>query len=192
MLGCIARLYQLEQQATAAQATRETRCALRQQHALPLLAQIRTWLDEQAGHVLPKSPVGQALHYTLNQWDALQRYTEDGWLAIDNNLSERTVKLCAIGRKNWLFVASPTGGRRAAILFSLIASAKANQVEPWAWLRDLFTHLPTLPAEDPTALDQFLPDRWLQTHPHHRWQIDQLRQRERQRSQQLRLNKRPR
>jgi transposase len=190
MLGFIARLYQIERQ--AAQASRAARQALRQQHALPLLKQMRAWLDDQSPRVLPKSPVGQALGYTLNQWDALQRYTEDGWLAIDNNISERTVKLCAIGRKNWLFVASQTGGRRAAILFSLIASAKANQVEPWAWLRDVFTRLPNIDADDTATLDQLLPDRWLLSHPNHRWQIDQLRKTERQRQQNLRQKKRRR
>jgi len=100
----------------------------------------------------------------------------------------------ALGRRNWLFVASLTGGCRAAIQFSLIASAKANQVEPWAWLRDVFTRLPLLaaassPALDPAALDELLPDHWLSAHPTHRWQINDLRQKERQRSQQLRRKK---
>lgn len=75
---------------------------------------------------------------------------------------------------------SVTGGQRAAALYSLIASCKANQVEPWAYLRDIFTRLPALPAEEPELLDQLLPDRWLQAHPQHRWNIDQLRRQERQ------------
>src|ERR687884_126875 len=93
---------------------------------------------------------------TLNQWQALVRYAEDGALSIDNNISERTVKIPAIGRKNWLFVASRQGGRRAAILFSLVASCKANQVEPWAYLRDIFTQLPLQgDAPAPESLDPF-------------------------------------
>ena len=76
---------------------------------MPILAEFRAWLDEQRPAVLPKGPIGQATTYTLNQWDALVRYTEDGGLAIDNNISERTVKIPAIGRKNWLFVASREG-----------------------------------------------------------------------------------
>lgn len=197
-LGFIARLYEIER--NCANGTPQQRQAARQTHALPILAQFKTWLDEQGSRVLPKSPIGEAFTYTLNQWTALTRYTEDGALAIDNNVAERTLKLCAIGRKNWLFVASQTGGRRAAILFSLIASAKANQVEPWAWLRDVFTRLPLLAdissagatqaVPDPTALDELLPNRWLQAHPTHRWQINDLRQNERQRSQQLRRQKR--
>jgi hypothetical protein len=98
-LGYIARLYQLEEQCRAA--SDEVRQAFRAEHALPLLARMRAWLVEQAPHVLPKSPIGQATSYTLNQWDALVRYCEHGALAIDNNVSERTVKMCAIGRKNW-------------------------------------------------------------------------------------------
>ncbi len=102
---------------------------------------------------------------------------EDGDLSIDNNLSERTVKIVALGRKNWLFVASETGGRRAAILFSLVASCKANQVEPFAYLRDLFERLPAHPADQ---LDDLLPDHWLKTHPKNRWHIDDLRRQARQ------------
>ena len=194
-LGFIARLYEVER--SCANCTPEQRHAARQTHALPVLAQFKTWLDEQAPRVLPKSPIGEAFTYTLNQWAALVRYTEDGTLAIDNNIAERTLKLCALGRRNWLFVASLTGGCRAAILFSLIASAKANQVEPWAWLRDVFTRLPLLaaassPALDPAALDELLPDHWLSAHPTHRWQINDLRKKERQRSQQLRRKKKSR
>lgn len=183
-LGFIARLYAIERH--CAKCTAEQRQAARQTHALPILTQFKTWLDEHASRVLPKSPIGEAFTYTLNQWAALVRYVEDGALAIDNNVAERTLKPCALGRKNWLFVASLTGGRRAAILFSLIASAKANQVEPWAWLRDVFTRLPLLPPGDLSTLDTLLPDRWLQAHPTHRWQINDLRQQERQRSQHLR------
>ena len=77
-----------------------------------------------------------------NEWDALCRYTEEGYLSFDNNLAERTVKIPAIGRKNYLFVASAEGGRRAAIHYSLVSSAKSNGVKPYAWLKDVFTQLP--------------------------------------------------
>lgn len=175
-LAFIARLYQIED-VVRDRGADEVRAA-RQAHALPILDDFHQWLDCQQPHVLPKSPIGQALTYTLNQWDALRRYGEDGELSIDNNVSERTVKIPAIGRKNWLFVASQAGGRRAAILFSLVATCKANAVEPWAYLRDLFTRLPSSPREQ---LDDLLPDRWLATHPEHRWHIDDLRSQERSR-----------
>src|SRR5690606_18407471 len=100
----------------------EEKLAARKEHALPVLEAMRAWLDAfDEGRLLPKSALGKAYQYTRNQWEALVRYTEDGELAIDNNASERTMKIPAIGRKNWLFVASQTGGQRAAILFSLIA-----------------------------------------------------------------------
>lgn len=175
-LAFIARLYQIE--AAAKQLSPADRCALRQEQAVPILAEFGTWLTNIARDVLPKSPIGEALRYTQNQWQALERYTTDGDLSIDNNLSERTVKIAALGRKNWMFVGSPKGGRRAAVLLSLVASAKANHVEPWAWLRDLFTHLPDATAE---TLDALLPDRWLKANPNSRWHINDLRSGERDR-----------
>ena len=155
--------------------TAEERYAARQEQALPILAEFRDWLDSNCAGALPKSPIGQAVTYALNQWPALLRYCEDGELTIDNNVSERTMKMPALGRKNWLFVASRTGGRRAAILLSLVASCKANQVEPWAYLRDIFSRLPALPSSPGEHLDALLPDRWLEAHPQHRWTIDALR-----------------
>ena len=175
-LSYIGQLYQWEQQ--LADVDRDRRCELRREHALPTLASFRNWIDEQSPQVLPKSPIGQARTYTLNQWAALVRYCEDGELSIDNNVAERTVKIPAIGRKNWLFVASETGGRRAAVLFSLTASCKANAVEPFAYLQDVLTRMPTQPADQ---LDELLPDRWLQDHPQHRWNIDAIRREERKR-----------
>jgi transposase len=173
-LGFIARLYQVE--TAAKDRPSAERCALRREHAAPILAEFGVWLEREAPAVLPKSPIGEAFKYTQNQWLALNRYVEDGDLSIDNNVSERTVKIVALGRTNWMFVASPRGGRRAAVLLSLVSSAKANQVEPWAWLRDVFTRLPQTPADQ---LDDLLPDRWLVAHPEHRWRIDDLRRAER-------------
>lgn len=182
-LSYIARLYQLESEFAAVSS--EQRGALRRGHARPILAEFRGWIDQQLAAVLPKSTIAQACTYTINQWDALVRYTEDGELSIDNNISEQTVKIPAIGRKNWLFVASETGGHRAAILFSLVASCKANQVEPFAYLRDVFTRLPSLVnssrRRSREQLDELLPDRWLAAHPTHRWLIDDLRRQERPR-----------
>ena len=175
-LSFITRLYQLEHEFAGLDDA--ARGDARQKHSLPILNDFRTWLDQQPAP-LPKSFLGKAWTYTLNQWTALNRYCEDGRLTIDNNISERTVKIVAMGRKNWLFVASKNGGRRAAILFSLVASCKANQVEPWAYLRDLFTHLPDLDTSDPATLDPLLPDAWLTANPTHRWHIDDLRRRSR-------------
>lgn len=142
--------------------------AVRQQRARPLLESFKQWLDQQHAKALPKSPIGQAIAYALSNWKALCRYTEDGDLAIDNNLAERTLRSQAIGRKNWLFAGSDNGARTAAVLYSMIASAKANGVDPYAYLRDLYTRLPVLVAEGKTAeadLTPLLPDEWLKAHP---------------------------
>lgn len=180
-LAFIARLYEVER------ALRERPFAEiavgREQHARPILSSFGEWLTAQAENVLPKSVIGKAFTYTRNQWDCLQRYVDDGRLSIDNNVAEQAVKIPAIGRKNWMFVASETGGERAAILLSLTASCKACGVEPWAWLRDVFERLPTLP---PDELPELLPDAWLQSHPDHRWEIDDIRRRDRQRAEQNR------
>jgi transposase len=197
-LGYIARLYTLETQFEKSLLTGNALRAARQQHALPILNDFEMWLREERDNVLPKSPIGQAFTYTLNQWQALCRYTEDGALSIDNNLAERMVKLPAIGRGNWLFVGSKQGGHRAAILLSIIASAKYCQVEPWAWLNAVLTELPvrlaaiatTGPPERPPDLSDLLPDVWLESHPEHRWKIDEIRKVERERSRQQKAAKR--
>lgn len=172
-LALIQRLYDVEDDSRLLEP--ELRCAVRQERSLPLLAEFRAWLDATCAGALPKSPIGQAAVYARNQWQALTRYCEDGELSIDNNAAERAMKIPALGRKAWLFVASRAGGRRAAILFSLVASCKANQVEPWAYLRDVFSRLPAIATDSPEQLDTLLPDRWLRDHPQHRWVIDNLR-----------------
>ena len=118
---------------------------------------MKTWLDQQAGNVLPKSPMGEAVGYALNNWTALCRYTEDGDLPIDNNAVERMLKLIALGRKNWMFAGSERGGRTAAVLFTLISSAKRHNLDTWAYLRDVIVRLADL---KPRELEQLLPDRW--------------------------------
>jgi hypothetical protein len=96
---------------------------------------------------LPKSPIRQAINYALNQWDALTRYCQQGFLVIDNNAAERAVRPCAIGRKNWLFCGNDGGGRTAAILFSMTSTAKRHGLDPFAWLRKVLTRLPQLRAD---------------------------------------------
>ncbi len=121
------------------------------------------------------------------------RLPEDGALAIDNNLAERMVKLPAIFRKNSLFVGSESGGHRAAILLSIIASAKHCRVEPWAWLSAVLSELPvrlaSASATGPPDLSDLLPDAWLKTHPESRWTIDDIRKVERERSRQQKAGK---
>jgi transposase len=135
--------------------------AERQARSLPVLKQLGDWLEAEAPRVLPKNPFREAMEYTRNNWTALNQYPHRGQLAIDNNAAERALRGIAIGRRNWLFLGSDRGGRAAAVHFSLIASCLRNNVEPFAYLRDLLAHLPTLlPGASRDALRSLLPDRW--------------------------------
>jgi transposase len=136
--------------------------ALRQQEAVPRLDALRNWLDQVWPEVLPKSPLAEALRYLRNQWAALCRYTEAGYLSLENNATERLNKLIARGRINWLFVGSQAAGVATARLLSLVLSCRRLCMDPFLYLRDLFTRLPGLPSEQ---LPELLPHRWLATHP---------------------------
>jgi len=162
-LAYIARLYDVEREVKVL--FPDARLALRRARSLPLLAEFHAWLEALAGRVLPKSPLGQAAHYVLPRWAGLVRYCEQPFLSIDNNLSERTLRCCAIGRKNWLFVGNDRGGHTAAVLFSFTASCKANQVEPWAYLRDTILRLASATSHSAAELDDLLPDAWFVKHP---------------------------
>lgn len=139
-LAFIQKLYQIEK--SLRDATPETRHAMRQQQAEPVLKQCRTWLDESLPAVPPKSSTGKALHYLHNEWDKLICYLEDGRLVMDNNAAENAIRPFVIGRKNWLFSQSVHGVKASANLYSLIETAKVNNIEPYAYLRQLFTELP--------------------------------------------------
>jgi transposase len=120
------------------------------------------WLTAQRSHVLPKSPLGEAVGYALSNWDALLRYTEQGYLAIDNNLAERTLRQVVIGRNNWVFCGAAAGGQTAAALYSVVGTCKHLGIDPFAYLRDLLPALYALgdnPHEE--ALAYWLPDVWL-------------------------------
>jgi hypothetical protein len=121
------------------------------------LNEFHKWLEEQQRDVLPKSPIGMAISYTLKNWEALARYASSGLLDIDNNVAEREMKNIAIGRKNWLFMGSENGGRTAAVLFSFASSCRRHGHDTFAYLRDVLTRLPNTPRE---SLEELLPDRW--------------------------------
>jgi len=169
-LAYIRLLYDVEDEAKRTAEENQTdlgaeRYRLRQERAVPRLQQFRTWLESQqaqhGGPVLPKSPMGQAILYAMNQWDALCVYTTDGDLSIDNNASENALRRVAIGRKNWLFCGSDNGGNTAAVLFSLIATCQRHKVDPFAYLRDVLTRIAATPV---SQVDQFLPDHWKAAH----------------------------
>ena len=137
------------------------RLELRQERSAPRLAEFKTWLEgldvSAGGDVLPKSPMGQAAAYALNQWDALTVYVTDGDLHIDNNPAENALRRIALGRKNWLFAGSDRGGRTAAILFSFIATCQRHRVEPFAYLRDVLARIAAHPHN---RLPDLMPIRW--------------------------------
>ncbi len=157
MLAYVRLLYDVERDAREQHLKGDERRALRQARAVPILADIRAYLEREQEKVLPKSPEGQAMAYTLSNWKALVRYCEDGDLEIDNNGAERSLRGVVVGRKNWLFYGSDHGGRTGAILSSVIASAKRVHIDPFAYLRDL---LERIAAHPKNRLDELLPDHW--------------------------------
>jgi hypothetical protein len=130
---------------------------LRQEQTVPQLLGFATWLDEHAKVVLPKSPMGQAIAYAQRQWPALMRFTEHGFLNIDNNASERALRAVAIGRKNWLFAGSDAGGRTAAVLYTLTQTCQRHHIDPFAYLQNVLARLPGLAAE---RLPELAPHVW--------------------------------
>lgn len=164
MLERVRQLYAVEDEAkkqiallpgATQQQKDEIRRRLRQSHSVPILNQIKQWLDKEGQLVLPRSPMAEAINYTLNQWRALCVYAEHGFLDIDNNGSERALKLIAIGRRNWLFVGNDEFGKHYAAFYSLIASAKLHGLDPQAYLRHVLTHIAQTPLSE---LEQFLPN----------------------------------
>ncbi len=137
----IRMLFQIEE--AAKDLSDAARAELRQQKARPLLAEFYAWLDLAETQALPKSPLGKAIGYARNQWPALQRYVEDGRLAISNNAAERALRPFAVGRKNWLFFQREGGGRTAAILMSLLMTAKAAGINPGDYFRDVLVRIST-------------------------------------------------
>jgi transposase len=141
----------------------QQRLELRLMESVPLLDEFKVWLDLQAADpkLLPKSAIGGAVRYALNQWKPLMSFTLDGSLPIDNNDTERDLRRLTIGRKNWMFVGSPAAGEVAASMYTLIASGSRHQLDLWAYLDDVLRRL----AGGESNLDALLPDRWRETHP---------------------------
>jgi transposase len=154
-LHLISRLYAVEDRAKGLSG--EERLKLRQRLAAPVMEKLRRYLLEIREEVLPKSPAAQAVRYTLNQWDALTRYLEDGDLQIDNGATERANRDIAIGRGNWTFFGSDPGGKTAAVLLSFVAMCKRNAEEPFAWFRDELTRIATHPIQ---RVEELLPHHW--------------------------------
>ena len=135
MLALIGELYAVETEARDLKVPPKLRRDLRLLKTVPILERIEAWLNARVLDALPKSPLGQALTYARNQWAALTRFVDDGILEADNNLGENALRPICLGRKNYLFVGSDAGGRRAAILYSLVRTCERHDVNAWEYLR---------------------------------------------------------
>jgi transposase len=155
MLALVAKLYAIERESK--ELSGPLRLAVRQERSVPVLKEIKTWLDREGEVVLPRSPMAAAITYAQNQWEALKTYTTRGFLNIDNNASERALKRVAIGRKNWLFAGNDRAAENHARLWSLIASAERHGVDPQRYLTSVLAKIGATPREE---LGQFLPDVW--------------------------------
>jgi transposase len=129
----------------------------RRKYSKPILQEFYKYLKKQEKRLLPKTPIGKAVAYCLNHWQALNNYLKDGILKIDNNTAERAIKPLVIGRKNWLFAGSHEGAEKAAILFSIIETCKMNEINPYYYIKDVLTKLPSTLMKD---LHKLLPYHW--------------------------------
>jgi transposase len=154
----IAWLYRIE--ADARTKTPEQRLQMRQERSKPLWDALHVWLQLERTRVPDGSAIAKAIDYSLNHWAGLGRYLLDGDVPIDNNYVENRMRPWALGRRNWLFIGSPLAGERAAVVMSLLQSAKLNGHEPWAYLTDVLTRLPT---QLNSRIEELLPHRWQRT-----------------------------
>lgn len=154
-LDYIGALYGIERYARENGCSHEQIRDLRQEKTKPILERFKTWLDTYHPQVPPESLLGKAIQYTLNQWHKLVIYVEAGFLKPDNNVAENRIRPFVLGRKNWLFAGAPRGAEASAVFFSLIETAKANGLEPYAYLRYLFAKLPL--AKTPEDYQALLP-----------------------------------
>ena len=156
-LGMIRKLYAVERKAREENLSFEERKALREQESMPVFNTFGKWLKSEMSEVLPKSSISKAFSYSLNLWERLGKYFEDGRFEIDNNWVENSIRPVAIGRKNYLFAGSHDAGQRAAMLYSFLGTCNKNNVEPFAWIKDVLSRIPEQPVN---RLEELLPANW--------------------------------
>ena len=157
-LAPISALFRIER--SIATAPRKKKEAVRKKKSAPLLKQFFDWCDREKPRVLDESPIERAITYATNQREALQRFVHDGRLPLHNNDSERALRREAVGRKNWLFLASEDGALANTTFVTLLASCQLHGIEPWSYLRDLFCLLPSWPV---SRVLELAPVHWKQT-----------------------------
>jgi hypothetical protein len=152
----IQKLYAIEADITGK--TADERQKIRRELALPILTDLKSWMTEQRRRLSSKTGLAKALQYALTRWDALCLYTEDGRLGIDNNPAERSLRMIAITRKNFLFLGSDAGGERAAIIYTVLQTAKLNGLDPEAYLADVIDRMAK--GHPINRLSELLPWHW--------------------------------
>ena len=135
----------------------EERLTIRKEKSAPLVADLETWMREERARLSRHAPVAKAFDYMLKRWDGFARFLKDGRICLTNNSAERALRTLALGRKSWLFAGSDRGGDRAAIMYTLIGTAKLNDIDPQAWLADVLKRIAEHPAR---KLEQLLPWNW--------------------------------
>lgn len=151
------KLYLVERLARDKCLTPEQRHQFRKEAAQPVLLGLRPMLEQLKEKVLPQSPLGKAVRYCVNEWEALNRYLEDGRLELDNNLTENAIRPSAVGKKNWLFIGHPEAGWRSAVIYSIVVSCQRRGIDPSHYLRDVLSRLP---AMNQSELPSILPANW--------------------------------
>lgn len=146
VLTLIQKLYKVEREAREAGLSFDDIKSLRQEKSVEVLGKLEKYLIEEHPKVLPQSAIGKAFNYTLHLWPRLKRYVEDGRFQIDNNLIENSIRPVALGRKNYLFAGSHDGARNAAVIYSLLATCKLNDIEPFGWLKNALETIPDYPV----------------------------------------------
>jgi transposase len=151
-------LYALEQQMRDEQLDWEQKTKLRQEKSVPVLLELKEWMTQQLPLVIPKSPLGQAIAYSLPRWEGLSAYALHGQIEIDNNLAENIIRPLAIGRKAFLFAGSHQAAEMTAAMYSFMATCKKNNVDEQEWLKDVFERIQSHKHKD---LYQLLPNNWI-------------------------------
>jgi transposase len=137
---------------------------VRQERSLPLIVELEAWLREQRARLSRSNDTAKAINYSLNRSDAFTRFLEDGRLCMSNNAAERELRAVAVGRRNWTFAGSDEGGRRAAAIYTLIATAKLSDIDPQAWLADVLARINDHAIQ---RLGELLPWNWRKPMPSH-------------------------
>ena len=155
-------LYAVERRIKEEQLEADAILALRQSRSVPVLNELKEWMLREAANVLPKSPIGKAIAYSLTRWDKLCVYTSNARLQIDNNPVEREIRPVAMGRKAYLFAGSHDAAQRAAMIYSLFATCRMHKINPYNWLKDILTRMPDYTTKN---MHELLPQNWKPTEP---------------------------